>query len=116
MRRWPAVLRTIQSIRESDKRVRVYGTVVSKDSGEGKIVIDDGTGTKNVFFNSLDLIEKIEQYKPGVQVVVIGWAVESGLDGEILRRVKGFEPENYQNILEVWENVWSKTERPELVG
>ncbi|MBR9679598.1 MAG: hypothetical protein GOU99_00945 [Candidatus Altiarchaeota archaeon] len=116
MRRWPAVLKVLNETKPADKRVRVYGTVVSVEQDNGKIIIDDGSGSKSVFFNSIEMIERLESYKPGVQVTVIGWAGESGIDGEILRRVKGFEPENYKNILEVWKNVWSKTERSELVS
>ena len=111
MRRWPAISRTIKGIKEEDKRVKIFGVIVSMEPASGKISIDDSTGVIDVFFNSLEVIEKLEQYKVGDQVMVIGWATEAGIDGEILRRIRGFEPSRYKNVLEVWENVRSKIEQ-----
>jgi len=111
MRRWPSVARKVKEISQEDKRVKIFGTIVGIEPANGKIVVDDSTGVVDVFFNTLEVIEKLENYRVGDNVMVIGWATESGIDGEILRRVKGFEPNRYKNVLEVWENVRSKIEQ-----
>jgi len=100
-----------ERIEELRKRVKIFGTIVGIEPANGKIVVDDSTGVVDVFFNTLEVIEKLENYRVGDNVMVIGWATESGIDGEILRRVKGFEPNRYKNVLEVWENVRSKIEQ-----
>jgi len=111
MRRWPAVSKTIRKLSVDDKRVKIFGVIVGMEPASGKITVDDSTGTVDVFFNSLEVIDRLEQYKIGDRVMVIGWVTESGIDGEILRRVTGFEPSRYKNVLEVWEDVRSKIEQ-----
>jgi len=106
----------VKELTESDGRVKLFGTVVAVDTESGKISIDDSTGVVEIFFNSLDIIEKLKQYKVGDQIVVVGWVAEGGIDGEILRRVRGFEPSRYKNVLEVWKDVRSKIEQSDDSG
>jgi len=111
--RIPSKAMNASEVKPNDKRVKVFGTVVSLTAGEGKIVIDDGSAPVELFLNNLDLIEKLDSYKPGDQLVAIGWAGESGIDAEIIRKIKGFEPSRYKQVLEVWKNVRSEDKQPE---
>jgi len=106
--RIPTKARTASEVSPEDKRVKLYGTVVSVSPGEGKLVLDDGSSSIELFLNNLDLIEKLDSYRPGDQVVAIGWAGSSGVDAEIIRKVKGFEPSRFRQTLEVWKNVRSE--------
>ncbi|MBR9680901.1 MAG: hypothetical protein GOU98_03705 [Candidatus Altiarchaeota archaeon] len=119
MIRIPTKSKFANEITPKDKRVKVYGTIVSINKEEGKFIIDDGSGSVGVFLNSLDLIEKLDTYKPKDQVVVIGWASQtgvgpaSGVDCEIVRKITGFDPSRYKHVLEVCRHVSSNNERPE---
>lgn len=106
--RIPTKARTASEVTPEDKRVKVFGTVVSITAGEGKLVLDDGSASVELFLNNLDLIEKLDAYKPGDQIVAIGWAGTSGIDAEIIRRIHGFDPNRYKQVLEVWKNVRSE--------
>ena len=114
--RIPSKSRLVSELAPKDKRVRVYGTLVSVNSDEGKIIVDDGTASVDVFLNNLDLIEKIKSYKPGNQIIVVGWAGESGVDGEVVRKISDFDPDRYKQVLEVWKNVRSENEQPGTDG
>ena len=122
MIRIPTKTKFAKEITPKDKRVKVYGTIVSINKEEGKFIIDDGSGSVGVFLNSLDLIEKLDSYKPEDQVIVIGWASQTGVgpaggvDCEIVRRIKGFDPVRHKHVLEVCKHVSSSNERPEDSG
>jgi hypothetical protein len=109
--RIPTKARTVSEVKPGDKRVKVFGTVVSVAAAEGKLVLDDGSATVELFLNNLDLIEKRDAYKPGDQIVAIGWAGASGIDAEIIRRINGFDPNRYKQVLEVWKNVRSENKQ-----
>ncbi len=92
-RRNPAIHRKIRGISPAgDRRVRLVGTV-SKKAGNGAIVLDDGSdGKAEVFFDNLDLIERIEkEYSVGDYILVTGLVVprDGGsfdISGEIIRK------------------------------
>lgn len=109
--RIPTKARTASEVTPEDKRVKVFGTVVAVTSGEGKLVMDDGSASVELFLNNLDLIEKLDAYKPGDQIVAIGWAGATGIDAEIIRRINGFDPNRYKQVLEVWKNVRSENKQ-----
>ena len=113
MMRIPTKARAASEVKPDDKRVKVFGTVVSVTSGEGKLVLDDGSAPVELFLNNLDLIEKLDAYKPGDQIVAIGWAGDTGIDAEIIRKIKGFDPSRYKQVLEVCRNVRSEDKQPE---
>lgn len=110
MKRIPSKSKLAAEIGPNDKRVRVCGTVVSVNPDEGKMIMDDGTAPVDVFLNNLDLIEQVKTYKPGDQVLAIGWASASGIDGEVVRAIHGLDPDRYKQVLEVWRNVRSENE------
>ncbi len=113
MRRWPSISKLVKDLSEDDKRVRIFGTIVSIEHATGTIAVDDGTGAIKVFFNSLDIIEKLENYKVGDQVMVIGWVTSSGIDGEIIRRIEGFDPKLYVDVLSIWHSFLEKISKEE---
>lgn len=93
-----------------DRRVRVYGTVVSLEEAEGKLVLDDGGTSIEVFLNNPAVRERLEDYQPGDQLMVIGRGTDSGMEGEIIRRIAGYEPSRYKQVTEVWRNVQGKND------
>jgi hypothetical protein len=91
-RRNPAVQRKLKLVSPAnDRRVRLVGTV-SRKVGNGAIVLDDGTGKTEVFFDNLDVIEAVEkEYKEGDYVLVTGLVVPRegasfDISGEIIRK------------------------------
>ena len=101
----PAVSKVIKDIDREDEKVKIAGTIISVDSVRHQIKVDDGTGTVDITFKSPGMDEKIEKYNSGDQVVVIGWPPPkggTGLEGDILRKITGFEPDRYRQVLEVW--------------
>ena len=110
MRRQPSINKLISDISSGDKRVKIFGVVVSVNKEQGKLLVDDSTKTTPVLLNDLSLIGKLDQYQQGEQIMVIGWANPQGIDGEIIRKIEGFDPSRYKQVLEVWKNVRSKNE------
>lgn len=93
MLRYPAVEKKISEIRlEEDRRVRLIGTVITKDADNGLIVVDDGTAKVNVYFDRVELVEKLGEYKEGQLVTVVGLVVQvpGGFDisGEVIKGTK----------------------------
>lgn len=97
-RRSPAVRKDITNIEpQKDIRVRILGTVLSKD--EDSVTIDDGTGSVEVFLEEEDL----EDIEDGNRIRVLGRVLPtpesfeiqgeivqdfSNVDSELLDRVK----------------------------
>lgn len=115
----PAISKVIKDISRDDEKVKIAGTIISVDSVKHQIKVDDGTGMLDIAFKSPGMDEKIERYNSGDQVVVIGWPHREGgegLDGDILRKITGFEPDRYRQVLEVWQNVRSEIKRSDGFG
>lgn len=96
LQRRPAIEKKIREIEPAvDRRVRLVGTIIGKDTANGMVVIDDGTGKANVFFDDLRVIEKIDSYKEGDPALVVGRIspTTEGFDinGEVIRSVKGLD-------------------------
>ena len=108
MTRVPAKSKMASEIVPGNERVKVLGTLVSIAKDKKKVVVDDGGASVEIQLNSLDLVDKLSQYRPGDQVMVIGWTSQTGVDGEILRKISGFEPSRYKHVLEVWKNARSE--------
>lgn len=94
-RRNPAVPKAISEISpSSDRRVRLSGKIAKKGAN-GAITLSDGTGSVEVFFDNLDLVDDIEKdYKALEQVIVTGLVVPSGaekfdLTGETIFKQEG---------------------------
>jgi acetyl-CoA carboxylase alpha subunit len=87
-------------------RIRLYGKIEAK---EGDFLrIDDGAGSVGVFLNNPVLRELLDKYSPGDPVVVIGWSKNGRTEAEIIRRVEGFDPERYRQVIEVLKDVRSE--------
>lgn len=94
--RRPAVEKKVSEVDpSSDRRVRLVGMVIGKDTANGMITIDDGTGKANVFFDDLKVIEKLDSYKEGDPALVVGRISQTAegfdLNGEVIRSVKGLD-------------------------
>ncbi len=94
--RRPAIEKRIKDVDPAlDRRVRLVGTVISRDAANGMIVIDDGTGKVNAFFDDLRVIEKLDSYKEGDPALVVGRLAQTAegfdLNGEVIRSVKGLD-------------------------
>ncbi|MDP6627814.1 MAG: OB-fold nucleic acid binding domain-containing protein [Methanopyri archaeon] len=95
LRRRPSVEREIGTITTEDRRVRIIGTVVGKDSELSTIALDDGTGTATAFFDDLDLIERLDGITQGDMVKLIGRVVplEGGFElrGEAVEKINNLD-------------------------
>jgi len=91
-RRFPAVEKRIGEITSEDGRVSVIGTLI--DKGEGKITVDDGSGTIEVMFDG-----NIENIQVGKPVRVIGKVSPDGfIAGEAIQDFSGFNIQLYKEL------------------
>lgn len=85
MKRMPAVEKTIADIKETDIRVKLYGSVI--ETAEDSILLDDGTGQVKVATENLKI--------PSQNVMVVGKVIafESGVEikGEIISDATGLD-------------------------
>jgi len=65
-KRFPSTERKVSDIGPDDVRISIIGTII--DKGDGKLTIDDGTGSINVFTED----EKTKNFSIGNRVRVIG--------------------------------------------
>ncbi len=86
----------------SGGRVRLMGTIVDRQPAEGVITLDDGTGQIKVFFDQLELLEKIGQYNNGDRVFVCGWAMDEGVSGDIIKSAKDLDIGLYEKVRPMW--------------
>lgn len=101
-RRNPAYERNIKEINpESDIRVRIIGTIVSKNLDSSSIVIDDGTGQLTVLVSSDELFERT---KSGQFVRIIGLVMpyEGGFElrAEIIQDMSLLDKKLYKKYKE----------------
>lgn len=97
-RRLPAKEKEIASIQpEMDVRLRLMGTVI--DSGPNSVVIDDGTGKVEVFF------EKNPAVRAGqmVRIVTRILPLIDGFEcrGEAVQNLDGFDTDLYKKAKEI---------------
>lgn len=97
-----AVEKSIPEISENDIRVRITGVVV--DSGKDYIVVDDGKGKIEIFFN-----EELENVKTGDMIKVIGRVFLSQdslkIKAECLQILKNFNLKLYKEAKEIIKRV-----------
>jgi hypothetical protein len=97
-RRLPAIEKRIADIQpDSDVRIRLMGTII--DMGPNSIVIDDGTGKAEIYF------EEEPKVKQG-QLVRIITRILPMIDGyeckgEVLQNMEGFNLELYKKAREL---------------
>ena len=99
-RRAPAVPKKISEISpENDIRVRVVGTVLSKD--EDSITLDDGTSSVEVFFEE-EILNDLEENK---RVRVFGRVLPTPdsfeLQGEVVQDFEKVDSELYDKVKKV---------------
>lgn len=99
-RRAPAVEKDVEDIEpQNDIRVRVVGTVISKD--ENSVSLDDGTGTVEVFLEE----ETIEEIEENTRIRVLGRVLPTPdsfeIQGEIVQDFENVDPELYDRVKKV---------------
>ena len=96
MKRMPAIERTIKGIKETDIRVKLYGSVI--ETAEDSILLDDGTGQVKVATEGLKIpsqnvmvVGKVIAFENGVEIKgeIINDA--TGLDRALLEKVRSLE-------------------------
>ncbi len=114
----PAVSKPINELKEGE-RVKIAGVIIGVDAVEGRLKIDDGTGMVDAVFKAPFLKEQVGTYSSGDQVVVIGRTNDGPkkpIEGEVVRKTEGFDPDRYRQVLEVWKDVRSKIEESNGTG
>lgn len=91
-RRFPAMEKKISDIGPEDIRVCVIGTIVDKSNG--KVAIDDGTGSMEALFDE----EMLKGTESGNKVRVIGKVSEGTLNGEAIQDFSNFNFELHEKI------------------
>lgn len=99
-RRAPGVPKDIEDIDPKDDiRVRIVGTVISKD--DSSVAVDDGTGTTEVFLDD-DALDGLEENQ---RVRVIGRVLPTPdsfeVQGEVVQDFSGVDPELHDRVKKV---------------
>lgn len=103
-----AISTVIKDLQKGEK-VKIIGTLIGVDAVKGYLKIDDGTGMLDVVFKEIGMKQLVETYNSGDQLMIIGRVTEAHrMDGEILRKITGFDSDRYRQVLEVWKDVRSK--------
>lgn len=100
MRRAPARPKDVEDVDpQNDIRVRVIGTVLSKD--EELVTVDDGTGNVDVFLDE----EELESLSEGDRVRVFGRVLPTPdgfeLQGEVVQDFSGIEKDLRDRVKKV---------------
>jgi len=94
MRRMPSLEKRVSDLNPGDMRASITGTVV--DRGEGRIVLDDGSGRINVNF------ESPPDVKPNQFVRVFGRVIQTEggieIEGEVLQDMGKLDKDLYKKI------------------
>lgn len=80
----------------------MMGTIVDRQPAEGVITLDDGSGRVRVFFDAIELLERIGQYKDGDRVFVAGWATDAGVSGDIIKSAHDLDLGLYEKVRARW--------------
>ena len=91
-RRFPTVEKKIGDITMEDSRVSFIGTLVDKE--EGKIAVDDGSGSIEILFEE----EIIKNFKTGNVVRIIGKVSEGLVNGEAIQDFSKFNIDLYKEV------------------
>jgi len=100
LRRAPAIITKISSLTSEMGRVCVLGTIVSKNSEIGSIVLDDGESSVLILLNNP---QDIEKFKEGQTARVFGKVWGSGneieLQAEIVQDFSKIDRELYSKVM-----------------
>lgn len=99
-RRAPARPKNIEDIEpQNDIRVRIIGTVLSKD--QDAVTIDDGSSSVEAFLDE----ESLEDIEENDRVRVFGRVLPTPdsfeIQGEIVQSLEGLDPELYDRVKKV---------------
>lgn len=96
-RRHPAVMKNIEDINpQEDVRVRVVGTVL--ETLEDSIMLDDGSGTTEIFLNDDDLDDVAEDQRIRVFGRVLPTQDSFELQGEIVQDMSDLDMEKFNQV------------------
>ena len=108
-RRRPGVEKAISEINDSDFRVRILGTVISRDDENNLCVIDDGTGRAVAFFESSEQLLSVEA---GKLLRIMGkvrknedGAHKTGIDAEIVQDMNTLDLKLLEQTKDVLEKL-----------
>ena len=91
-RRFPTMERRIGDILPEDGRVSFIGTVI--DVGDGKVVVDDGSGSIEVLLEN----EIAKGLETGKVVRIVGKLSDGLVSGEAVQDFSGFDLEIYKKV------------------
>jgi hypothetical protein len=92
-RRLPAIEKVISDIHpDSDVRIRVTGTII--DMGPNSIVLDDGSGKIEVYFEEMPNIKQGQMVRIITRIIPLIDGYEC--KGEVLQTLDGFNIELYR--------------------
>ncbi len=99
-RRAPARQRKIEDIDpKKDIRVRIACTVLEKD--EDSILVDDGTGTTEIFIDKEDLIDIEDEETIRIIGRVLPTPDSFEIQGEIVQKMKDTDMDLYDEVLKI---------------
>ena len=100
-RRMPSIEKSIIDIHpETDVRVRLIGTVI--DTGSNSVVIDDGTGKVEVYFEDEPKVRQGQLIRVITRIIPMIDGFESR--GEAIQTLEGFNLELYKKAKSIIKN------------
>ncbi len=100
--RRPAIEKAISELDDNDFRVRILGTIESRDDENLACVIDDGTGRAVAHFEGSEQLESMEK---GKLTRIIGKVRKDGIDVEIAKDMNELDLELMKIINDVIEKL-----------
>lgn len=100
--RLPATEKQISSITSSDQKVKVLGTILSKESDS--IVLDDGTGAVKIALSPDDHAKVSEQELVRVTGRVVKSVNGFILQGDVVEKKEGLNTKLYKRVFSLWQN------------
>ncbi len=101
-----AVEKRINEISAESPCISTIGTVISRNSEESSMVLDDGTGQITVNVNSLPQLGSL------IRIIAMPFVSDDQvmLDAMIIQDFTGFEVDLYREILQMEERIFSQDE------
>jgi len=97
-RRLPAIEKRVSDIQpDSDVRVRLMGTVI--DSGPNSIVLDDGSGKVEIYFEEQPKVRNGQLIRIITRILPLIDGFECR--GEVIQTLDGFNLELYKKVKEI---------------
>lgn len=99
-RRLPAVEKSISEINQQDIRVKLLGMII--DRTESSIILDDGSGKIEIFFDNVPEIKGNL-----IRVIARVFPLIDGLEcrGEVVQNLEGFDISLYKRAKEIIKGI-----------